>query len=188
MNNDYCLNNDDAKAGADKDTRYWYQKMWIHINPQGSTRSYAMLIVCIILFIFIAIVIIFVLDGTKNFIKNYYNSKGSNTLISMYSTWIECFNKKVRCEFCKKELNKRYSRSHIKKQHLQSYAQSYTQGHGQGSAQSYAQGLQYEQSINIKDSFKCATKDAAGATAELLRKLSPTPMMMIMVYYSIIVH
>ena len=54
MNNDYCLNNDDAKAGAGK---YWYQKMWNHINPQGSTRSYTMFIICIILFIFIAIVI-----------------------------------------------------------------------------------------------------------------------------------
>ena len=35
----------------------------------------------------------------------------------MYSTCIECFNKKVRCEFCNKELNKRYLRSHVKKQH-----------------------------------------------------------------------
>ena len=47
------MNNDDAS----KDTRYWYQKMWNHINPQGSTRSYAMCIVCLISFIFIAIVI-----------------------------------------------------------------------------------------------------------------------------------
>ena len=29
-----------------------------------------------------------------------------------------CFNKKVRCEFCNKEQNKSYLRSHIKKQHL----------------------------------------------------------------------
>ena len=36
----------------------------------------------------------------------------------MYSTCIQCFNKKVRCEFCNKELNKRYLRSHVKKQHL----------------------------------------------------------------------
>ena len=35
----------------------------------------------------------------------------------MYSTCIECFNKKMRCEFCNKELNKRYLRSHVKKQH-----------------------------------------------------------------------
>ena len=36
----------------------------------------------------------------------------------MYSTCIQCFNKKVRCEFCNKELNKSYLRSHVKKQHL----------------------------------------------------------------------
>ena len=36
----------------------------------------------------------------------------------LYSTWKECFNKKVRCEFCNKELNKSYLRSHIKKQQL----------------------------------------------------------------------
>ena len=102
-------------------------------------------------------------------ITNFFKCKNGK----MYSTCIECLNKKVRCEFCNKELNKSYLRSHIKKQHLQSYAQSYaqgyTQGHGQGSAQSYAQGRHYEQSINIKVSFKCvikyATKDAAEAIA-----------------------
>ena len=36
----------------------------------------------------------------------------------MYSTCIQCFNKKVRCEFCNKELNKSYLRSHVKKQHI----------------------------------------------------------------------
>ena len=36
----------------------------------------------------------------------------------MYSTCIQCFNKKVRCEFCNKELNKSYLRSHVKKQHV----------------------------------------------------------------------
>ena len=113
----------------------------------------------------------------------------------MYSTCIECFIKKVRCEFCNKELNKSYLRSHIKKQHLQSYAQSYaqgytqghgqgsahsqsyaqgyTQGYGQGSAQSYAQGLHYEQSIDIKDSFKCATKDAAEVIAKTIANGAP---------------
>ena len=35
----------------------------------------------------------------------------------MYSTCIECFIKKVRCEFCNKKLNKSYLRSHVKKQH-----------------------------------------------------------------------
>ena len=36
----------------------------------------------------------------------------------MYNSCKVCFNKKVRCEFCNKELNKSYLRSHIKKQHL----------------------------------------------------------------------
>ena len=45
----------------------------------------------------------------------------------LYSTCKECFNKKVRCEFCNKELNKSYLRSHIKKQHL--HPQGYLQGY-----------------------------------------------------------
>ena len=49
-------------------------------------------------------------DSSTNFYK-YKNNK-------MYSTCIECFNKKVRCEFCNKELNKSYLKSHIKKQHM----------------------------------------------------------------------
>ena len=36
----------------------------------------------------------------------------------MYKLCKECFNKKVRCEFCNKELNKSYLRSHVKKQHM----------------------------------------------------------------------
>ena len=44
-----------------------------------------------------------------------------------------CFNKKVRCEFCNKELNKSYLRSHIKKQHYnQQYNQHYNQHTGGG--------------------------------------------------------
>ena len=39
--------------------------------------------------------------------------------IKMYSTCKVCFNKKVRCELCNKELNRSYLRTHIKKQHLQ---------------------------------------------------------------------
>ena len=108
---------------------------------------------------------------------NFYKYKSGK----MYSTCIECFIKKVMCEFCNRELNKSYLRSHIKKQHLQSYtqgqgsthSQSDVQGYGQGSAQSYAQGLHYEQSINIKDSFKCATKDAAEAIAEAIANGAP---------------
>ena len=36
----------------------------------------------------------------------------------MYNSCKVCFNKKVSCEFCNKELNKSYLRSHVKKQHL----------------------------------------------------------------------
>ena len=33
----------------------------------------------------------------------------------MYSTSIECFNKKVKCEFCNKEFNKTYLSKHLKR-------------------------------------------------------------------------
>ena len=33
----------------------------------------------------------------------------------MYSTCIECFNKKVKCEFCNKEFNKIYLSKHLKR-------------------------------------------------------------------------
>ena len=33
----------------------------------------------------------------------------------MYSTCIECFNKKVKCEFCNKEFNKTYLSNHLKR-------------------------------------------------------------------------
>ena len=33
----------------------------------------------------------------------------------LYSTCIECFNKKVKCEFCNKELNKSYLSKHLKR-------------------------------------------------------------------------
>ena len=52
-----------------------------------------------------------------NIMKNcntFYSYKSGK----MYSTCIQCFNKKVRCEFCNKESNKSYLRSHVKKQHL----------------------------------------------------------------------
>ena len=45
---------------------------------------------------------------------NFYIYKNGK----MYNSCKVCFNKKVRCEFCNKELNKSYLRSHIKKQHL----------------------------------------------------------------------
>ena len=56
--------------------------------------------------------------------------------------------------------------------HGQSYAQGFSQSYTQNHGQSYAQGFpqSYAQSyaqdyINIKDSFKCATNDIAGAIA-----------------------
>ena len=33
----------------------------------------------------------------------------------LYSTCIECFNKKVNCEFCNKEFNKTYLSKHLKR-------------------------------------------------------------------------
>ena len=33
----------------------------------------------------------------------------------MYSTCIECFNKKVKCEFCNKEFNRTYLSKHLKR-------------------------------------------------------------------------
>ena len=33
----------------------------------------------------------------------------------MYSTCIECFNKKVKCEVCNKEFNKTYLSKHLKR-------------------------------------------------------------------------
>ena len=54
---------------------------------------------------------------------NFYIYKNGK----MYNSCKVCFNKKVRCEFCNKELNKSYLRSHVKKQHVpQGYAQGFT--------------------------------------------------------------
>ena len=46
--------------------------------------------------------------------NTFYSYKNGKT----HSSCKMCFNKKVRCEFCNKELNKSYLRSHVKKQHL----------------------------------------------------------------------
>ena len=62
--------------------------------------------------------------------KTFYSYKNGK----MYSTCIQCFNKKVRCEFCNKELNKSYLRSHVKKQHYNqhyNYNQRYNQHYNQ---------------------------------------------------------
>ena len=61
--------------------------------------------------------------------NTFYSYKNGRT----YSSCKVCFNKKVRCEFCNKELNKSYLRSHIKKQHLYqhyNYNQHYNQHTG----------------------------------------------------------
>ena len=61
--------------------------------------------------------------------NTFYSYKNGKT----YSSCKVCFNKKVRCEFCNKELNKSYLRSHIKKQHYnQQYNQHYNQHTGGG--------------------------------------------------------
>ena len=65
-----------------------------------------------------------------NIMKNcntFYSYKNGK----IYSSCIQCFNKKVRCEFCNKELNKSYLRSHVKKQHYKEhYNQHYNQSTG----------------------------------------------------------
>ena len=60
---------------------------------------------------------------------NFYIYKNGK----MYNSCKVCFNKKVRCEFCNKELNKSYLRSHVKKQHYNqhcNYNQHYNQPTG----------------------------------------------------------
>ena len=67
-----------------------------------------------------------------NIMKNcntFYSYKNGK----MYNSCKVCFNKKVRCEFCNKELNKSYLRSHVKKQHYKqhyNYNQHYNQHTG----------------------------------------------------------
>ena len=76
--------------------------------------------------------------SSKKRCKDCETLKNCNTFYSykngkIYSSCIQCFNKKVRCEFCNKELNKSYLRSHIKKQHYnQQYNQHYNQHTGGG--------------------------------------------------------
>ena len=76
--------------------------------------------------------------SSKKRCKDCETLKNCNTFYSykngkIYSSCIQCFNKKVRCEFCNKELNKSYLRSHIKKQHYnQQYNQHYNQHTGVG--------------------------------------------------------
>ena len=52
-----------------------------------------------------------ILKTTNGTNKNWYKYRNGK----LYSTCIECFNKKVKCEFCNKELNKTYLSKHLKR-------------------------------------------------------------------------
>ena len=77
--------------------------------------------------------------------NTFYSYKNGKT----YSTCIQCFNKKVRCEFCNKELNKSYLRSHVKKQHLY---QHYNQDDKREASHTTAQ---------LRDSFRTQLCDSS---------------------------
>ena len=59
-----------------------------------------------------------------NIVKNC-NTFYSYKIGKLYSTCIQCFNQKVRCEFCNKELNESYLRSLVKKQLTQHIKNQY---------------------------------------------------------------
>ena len=77
----------------------------------------------------------------------------------VYSTCRECFNKKVRCEFCNKELNRSYLRSHIKKQHL--YPRVPTQGLSHRLARVPAQGYPWVPHRGIRRAIHKAIRVAS---------------------------
>ena len=52
-----------------------------------------------------------IVKTTNDININWYKFKTGK----LYSTCIECFNKKVKCEFCNKELNKTYLSKHLKR-------------------------------------------------------------------------
>ena len=52
-----------------------------------------------------------ILKTTNGTNINWYKYKNGK----LYSTCIECFNKKVKCEFCNKEFNKTYLSKHLKR-------------------------------------------------------------------------
>ena len=52
-----------------------------------------------------------ILKTTNGTNINWYKYKNCK----LYSTCIECFNKKVKCEFCNKEFNKTYLSKHLKR-------------------------------------------------------------------------
>ena len=58
-----------------------------------------------------------ILKTTNGIYINWYKYRNGK----LYSTCIECFNKKVKCEFCNKELNKTYLSKHLKRCNINHY-------------------------------------------------------------------
>ena len=94
----------------------------------------------------------------------------------MYKICKECFNEKVRCEFCNKELNKSYLRSHIKKQHIQhNNQQHYNQQHyNQQQYNQYIEKHHYNQQQNNDGASEDASENNSGAS-ENIRSLIVGP-------------
>ena len=83
----------------------------------------------------------------------------------MYKVCKECFNKKVRCEFCNKQLNKSYLRSHIKKQHIQHINQQHMQRHyNQQPCNQYIEKQHYIQQRNNDGASEGASENNSGAS------------------------
>ena len=112
-----------------------------------------------------------------NIMKNcntFYSYKNGKT----YSSCRVCFNKKVRCEFCNKELNKSYLRSHIKKQHLyqhynrDSYRTNINTGGDLLPTQGYSRQLRdsYHTHNNAEANAKANAEANAKANAEAIAK------------------
>ena len=85
-----------------------------------------------------------------NIMKNcntFYSYKNGKT----YSSCKVCFNKKVRCEFCNKELNKSYLRSHVKKQHLY---QHYNRAKATAGAFAASHNDEAQEHSQLRDGFR----------------------------------
>ena len=86
---------------------------------------------------------------------NFYIYKNGKT----YSSCKVCFNKKVRCEFCNKDLNKSYLRSHIKNKPLyqhynrDSYRDSYRTNINTGEDLLPTQGYSRQLRDSYRDSY-----------------------------------
>ena len=101
-----------------------------------------------------------------NIMKNcntFYSYKNGKT----YSSCRVCFNKKVRCEFCNKELNKSYLRSHIKKQHLYQHynRDSYRTNINTGGDLLPTQGYSRQLRDSYRDSYHTHNNAEANAKA-----------------------